>query len=79
MGSNSSSSSFCKNKQNKILLAKRETTHLKNFLEKEKRRDNPFGKFPGKREETTPFGKISWKKGRPICCLVKWNLGKVKL
>ncbi len=38
MGS-SSSSSFCKNKQNKKLLAKRETTHLENFLEKEKRRE----------------------------------------
>jgi hypothetical protein len=38
MGS-SRSSSFCKNKQNKKLLAKRETTHLENFLEKEKRRE----------------------------------------
>ncbi len=38
MGS-SSSSSFCKNKQNKKLLAKRETTHLEIFSEKEKRRE----------------------------------------
>jgi len=37
--SSSSSSSFCKNKQNKKLLAKRETTHLENFLEKEERRE----------------------------------------
>jgi hypothetical protein len=39
MGSSSSSSRFCKNKQNKKLLAKRKTTHLEKFLEKEKRRE----------------------------------------
>jgi hypothetical protein len=39
MGSSSGSSSFCKNKQIKKLLTKRETTHLENFLEKEKRRE----------------------------------------